>query len=110
MWAVQVWSGPERVMKRPAEVSVLCSATGDREHTAGLDGAHVCVYKVVSGWTEYQRELGRTDARRTGLSFLKTPAGSEEVSVAVDVLVCVRSLSSAAVVVVVVVVCGFLAV
>lgn len=73
MWAVQVRSVPERVVKRPAEVSVPCSATGDRERTTGLDGAHVCVYEVVSGWTEYQRELGRMDARRTGLPLMKTP-------------------------------------
>lgn len=73
MWAVQVRSVPERVMKRPAEVSVPCSATGDRERTAGLDGAHVCVYEVVSGWTEYQRELRRMDDRRTELPLMKTP-------------------------------------
>lgn len=52
-----------------------------------LRRAHVCVYEVVSGWTEYQRDLGRMDAQRTGLPLIKTPAGSVEVSVAVDVLV-----------------------
>lgn len=109
MWAKQVLSSPEWVSKRPAEMSVLCSVARERDRTACVCGADVWVYEEVSGWIEYQRELGWMDVQRTGPAFLKTPAVSVEVTRAVDVLVCVLSLSSG-VVVVVVVVCGFLVV
>lgn len=73
MWTKQVLCIPERILKRPAEVSVPRTVTRERERMACVHGAHVCVYKVVGGWSEYQRELGRMDALRTGLPLLKTP-------------------------------------
>lgn len=102
MWGKVVLSCPEWVSERPAVVSVR-----EREHTACVCGADVCVYEVLSGWSEHQRERGWMDVQRTWPPFLKTPAVSVEVSMAVEELVCVLSLSSCVVVVVVV---GFLVV
>lgn len=73
MWAKQVLSSPEWVSKRPAEMSVLCSVARERDRTACVCGADVWVYDEVSGWIEYQRELGWMDVQRTGPAFLKTP-------------------------------------
>lgn len=68
MWGKVVLSCPEWVSERPAEVSVR-----EREHTACVCGADVCVYEVLSGWSEHQRERGWMDVQRTWPPFLKTP-------------------------------------